>query len=381
MAAPTLTRGRLRRLADLRPDHGRVLSVFLNLDPSEFATGAARATAITSVINEASHRVEEAEGLEHDEHQALRADVERVKEVLEGGDIAAGGVQGLAVYACGPADLLEIVSLAHPIESRAIVNHSPYVEPLVMQGESERVCILLANRRTARVLIGSATGFDDLGRIDDDVKNQHSQGGWSQARYERSVEEDKRDHLEHVARELFRYFKRRPFDRLLVGTPPELTSEMEGHLHPYLVEKLAGRLSIDVENSSTEEVREVAAPVIDEDQRAREREVLDRFAQEIGRGGRATAGLQPTLEALNEFKVESLLLEEGFRSSGLVEVQTGMLTADSGTVPVEDPQLEAQPDIVESAIEKAMEQSAEVRVIRRFADLGAHGGIGAILRY
>ncbi len=381
MAAPTLTRGRLRRLADLHPEQGRVLSVFLNLDPSEFATGAARATAITSVINEASHKVEEAEGLEHDEHQALRADVERVREVLERDDIATGGVQGLAVYACGPADLLEVVSLPHPIESQAIVNHSPYVEPLVMQGEAERVCILLANRRTARVLIGSSTGFDDLGRIDDDVKNQHSQGGWSQARYERSVEEDKRDHLEHVARELFRYFKRRPFDRLLVGTPPELTSEMEGHLHPYLVEKLAGRLSIDVENSSTEEVREVAAPVIDEDQRAREREVLDRFAQEIGRGGRATAGLQPTLEALNEFKVESLLLEEGFRSSGLVEVQTGMLTADSGTVPVEDPQLEAQPDIVESAIEKAMEQSAEVRVIRRFADLGAHGGIGAILRY
>ncbi len=381
MAAPTLTRGRLRRLADLHPDRGRVLSVFLNLDPSEFATGAARATAITSVLTEASHRVEEAEGLEHDEHQALRADVERVKEVLEGGDIASGGVQGLAVYACAPADLLEVVPLPHPIESRAIVNHTAYLEPLVLQGEAERVCILLANRRTARVLIGAATGFTDLGRIDDEVKNQHSQGGWSQARYERSVEEDKRDHLEHVAQELFRYFKRRPFDRLLVGTPPELTSEMESHLHPYLAEKLAGRISIDIENSSTDEVREAAAPVIDEDERLREREVLDRFAQEIGRGGRATAGLQPTLEALNEFKVEVLLLEEGFRSSGLVEIRTGMLTADAGTVPVDEPQLEAQPDIVESAIEKAMEQSAAVRVIRRFADLGAHGGIGAILRY
>ncbi len=381
MAAPTLTRGRLRRLADLHPDRGRVLSVFLNLDPSEFATGAARATAITSVLTEASHRVEEAEGLEHDEHQALRADVERVKEVLEGGDIASGGVQGLAVYACAPADLLEVVPLPHPIESRAIVNHTAYLEPLVLQGEPERVCILLANRRTARVLIGAATGFTDLGRIDDEVKNQHSQGGWSQARYERSVEEDKRDHLEHVAQELFRYFKRRPFDRLLVGTPPELTSEMESHLHPYLAEKLAGRISIDVENSSTDEVREAAAPVIDEDERAREREVLDRFAQEIGRGGRATAGLQPTLEALNEFKVEVLLLEEGFRSSGLVEIRTGMLTADAGTVPVDEPQLEAQPDIVESAIEKAMEQSAAVRVIRRFPDLGAHGGIGAIVRY
>lgn len=381
MAAPTLTRGRLRRLADLRPDSGRVLSVFLNLDPSEFSTGGPRSTAITSLINEASHRVEEAEGLEHEEHQALRADVERVKEVLEGRDIATGGTQGLAVYACGPADLFEVISLPHPIESRAIVNHTAYVEPLVMAGESERFCILLANRRTARVLVGTAVGFDDLGRIDDEVKGQHSQGGWSQARYERSVEEDKRDHLEHVARELFRYFKRRPFDRLLVGTPPELTGEMEGHLHPYLRQRLAGRLSIDVENSTTDEVREVAEPVIDEDQREREREILDRFAQEIGRGGRATAGLQPTLEALNELRVEVLLLEEGFRASGLVEVETGMLTADPGSVPLEDPRLEAQPDIVESAIEKAMEQSADVRVIRRFADLGAHGGIGALLRY
>ena len=35
MAANTITRGRLRRLADVHPARGRVLSVFLNLDPSE----------------------------------------------------------------------------------------------------------------------------------------------------------------------------------------------------------------------------------------------------------------------------------------------------------------------------------------------------------
>src|SRR5918999_990148 len=50
MAAQTITRGRLRRLADVRPERGRVLSVFLNLDPTEFATPAARSTAITSVV-------------------------------------------------------------------------------------------------------------------------------------------------------------------------------------------------------------------------------------------------------------------------------------------------------------------------------------------
>lgn len=381
MAAPSVTRGRLRRLAELRPERGRVLSVFLNLDPSEFATGAARSTAITSLLTDAAHKVEEAEGLEHDEHQALRADVERVREVLNGPDIAQGGTRGLAVYACGPADLLEVVRLSHPIESRAVINHTPYLEPLVMVGEAERWCVILANRKVARILVGTAESMEEVARVDDDTKGQHSQGGWSQARYERSVEEEKRSHLHNAAEELFRWLQRRPFDHLLVGTPPELASELEGHFHPYVQERLAGRLSVDVANASIEDVRAAAAPLIEEHQSTRERDALDRFAQEAGRGGRAATGLAATLTALNEQRVEILLIEDGFRASGMVEAQTGMLTTDSGDVPIDDPQLEPLDDIVESAIERAIEQSADVMVIRRHPDLGAHGGIGALLRF
>ena len=43
MAANTITQARLRRLAAVRPERGRVLSVFLNLDPSEFAHARPRA--------------------------------------------------------------------------------------------------------------------------------------------------------------------------------------------------------------------------------------------------------------------------------------------------------------------------------------------------
>ena len=38
-------------------------------------------------------------------------------------------------------------------------------------------------------------------------------------------------------------------------------------------------------------------------------------------------------------------------------------------------------DIVEKAIEKAIEQSAEMLGVRHHDDLGPLGGIGAILRY
>src|SRR5215207_542427 len=165
MAANTITRGRLRRLVELRPERGLVLSVFFNLDPSEFATPAARATEVNSVVTAAAHKVDEADGLEHGERQALRADVERVREVLKGPDVATNGTHGLAVFACGPADLLEVVRLAHPIESRAIVDDHPCVEPLVRNGSSERWCVLLVNRRTARIFVGTVDGLTEVDQI------------------------------------------------------------------------------------------------------------------------------------------------------------------------------------------------------------------------
>src|SRR3954447_6042599 len=104
MAEP-ITQARLRALSAVHPQQGRVLSVFLNLDPTQFATPAARSSAITSVVTAAAHKVEESEGLTHDERMALRDDVERVRDVLLNGDVAQNGTRAVAIYACGPEDL------------------------------------------------------------------------------------------------------------------------------------------------------------------------------------------------------------------------------------------------------------------------------------
>src|SRR5437764_3255876 len=103
MAEP-ITQARLRALSAVHPEQGRVLSVFLNLDPAEFATPPARSSAITSVMTAAAHKVESKDGLTHDERMALKADVARVREVLEGYDVASNGTRAVAVYACGPVD-------------------------------------------------------------------------------------------------------------------------------------------------------------------------------------------------------------------------------------------------------------------------------------
>jgi peptide subunit release factor 1 (eRF1) len=352
MAADTITRGRLRRLAEFRPERGLVLSVFFNLDPSEFATPAARSTEVNSVVTAAAHKVDEAGDIGHDERVALRADVERVRDVLQGSDVASNGTHGLAVFACGPAGLLEVVRLAHPIESRAIVDDRPCVEPLVRSGSNERWTILLVNRRTARIFTGTADGLEETDRITDDVHQQHDQGGWSQANYERSVEQEKLNHLLRATDTLFAQFKRRPFDHLLVGAPQELVGEVEQRLHPYLRARLAGRLGIDVENSNAGAVQSAAAEVVERHVARVEREALDRMQQGIGRGDRGVSGPDAVMEALEQQRVEILLLAEDFDAPEL-----------------------------DDALEKAITQSAEVIVVRHHDDLVMHGGIGAVLRF
>src|SRR5215211_4732258 len=352
--ADTVTRTRLRRLADLAPERGRVLSVYLNLDPAEFATPPARASAITSLLNDAQRKVEELDGdLSHDDRMALREDIDAVRDALEQPGIADEGTRGVAVFACGPAGLLETLRVKRSLESRVVIDSTPYVEPLVQATADGLWCVLLANRRSARIFTGTPELLEETDRVEDNVHSQHQQGGWSQARYQRSVDEDVRDHLAHVAAVVFDLFKREGFEHVLIGAPEETVRDLESALHPYLRERLAGHVRLDVENSSADEVRAAAGDAIGEHERGRERELLDRLEHGLGAGGRAAAGADDVLGALEEARVDTLLLSEDFRAGG---------------------------SVAERAMEKALESSARVVVVRHH-DLTAHDGIAALLRY
>src|ERR1700712_2364397 len=118
MQTNELKPNRLRELAVLRAAGARWLSVFLNLDPSEFAEPPARASEIRSALDQARRAAREIEDtLDHDEKKALKADLERVEALLDG--FTPKGAHGLVVYACGAIDLLETIRLPRPVETRA----------------------------------------------------------------------------------------------------------------------------------------------------------------------------------------------------------------------------------------------------------------------
>jgi peptide subunit release factor 1 (eRF1) len=233
----------------------------------------------------------------------------------------------------------------------------------------------------ARILRGSRDHLDEIARISDDVHGWHDQGGWSQARYQRGIQKEADDHVKNAAEVLFRRFKRSPFDRLLIGCPEEHCREVEKRLHPYLQERIVGRIDVDVENTSPDQVLDAAAAQMEKEDRRRERDALDRLEEGVATGGRGAAGLDEVLGVLNERRVEILLVEQGLTAAGVSCPNCGWVGADGSTCPVDGTDLEQHEDIVETAVQLAITQSAEVIAIRYHEDLDGRGSIAAVLRF
>jgi peptide chain release factor subunit 1 len=381
MQTNELDRSKLRELANLRPEGAKVLSLYLNLDPTEFADPKARSTEMHSLLDEADRRLRNGHNLSHDEKVHLRDDVERVREFFSGPDFSAKGARGLALFVSGPADLFEVIKLPRPVDTGVAINDSPFLEPLTDIAFSGSWATLLVNRKMARILRGSREHLEEIDRISDDVHGWHDQGGWSQARYQRGIEKETHDHVKHAVEVLFRRFQRAPFDKLLIGCPGEMCGDVEKRLHPYLQERIVGRIDVDVENTSPDQVLEAAAEKMEEEDRKHEREVLERLTEGLATGGRAAAGLDDVLDALNQRKVEVLLFEQGLRCPGVVCPQCGWTGAEGSTCAADGAALEDRDDVIEDAVQLAITQSAEVIPVRYYEDLDGNGSIAALLRF
>ncbi|MDX6484609.1 MAG: hypothetical protein QOE95_2380 [Gaiellaceae bacterium] len=341
---------RLQVLAALRPA-APVLSLYLDLNPTDFGTRRARRSAYTSLLDEASKCVERVD-TDHEGKVSLRADIERAAAFFE--DYAPKGGRGAAIFACSADGLFETFTLPRPTSTRAVVDDSPYVTPLLQAADRRNWLIVLVDTRHARFLHGNSDHIEEFEQLADSVAGQHERSG--PADHQRWVEHEVDQHLEKVAHELDRHLQAGGYDRVLVGGPPELASRFESTLSNPARGRLAGRIDVEVPSARPDDIRRAALPCFEDDERRHERAVLDRLAERLGRGERAAAGLHDVLAMLEQARVETLLYEERFQS----------------------------PDgrALERAIEDAIAQSAEVLPLRHHPDeLARRGHIAAVLRF
>jgi len=380
--AGVITWNRLRELAAFRAENGLAISLYIGFDPGTAGTIPSVTTKLNSLLDEAQKSALAGRGeLAHDEKLGLQSDFERIRDFLTN-DFDRAGAQGLAIFAAGLDAFWNVNTLSEAVPDRVCVAPDFYLRPLVpLLGRGEGAIVAVIDRERGLLFKLTNGRLEPLSDLSEEQPGRHDQGGWSQARFQRGIQKEADDHVKHAAEVLFRRFRRTPFDKLLIGCPEEHCREVEKRLHPYLQERIVGRIDVDVENTTPDQVLEAASTAMEDEDTRRERDALDRLEEGLGTGGRAAAGLDDVLGALNERRVEILMFEQGLNAPGVACPNCGWVRSEGSSCPVDETPLEQREDIIETAVQLAITQSAEVIPIHHHDDLDGRGSIATVLRF
>lgn len=368
---PEITDAEIRQLATQKAHEQPVISCYLDIDGRRHVRPADYERVADSLFRRARSR---------EMPPAVAADLSRIEaRIAQGFD--RSHVRGVALFACSEIDLFEVVELPVGVRNQLTMNQAPSVGQLeVVCQQSEKIAVLAADKQHARVfvfrfgeLVEHSERTDDLGR-DYDKVGEHDRGTPDHHR-----EEMAHAHLRAAAELLWTVFRDEGFDHLVLAVPDHLESEVEQDLHPYLQERLRGRLGLSPK-ATTAEVR---AAVVEAERRIeaeREASLVAELREQSGAGSRGVVGLEATLGALADRRIDRLLVSDGFERQGWLCEQCSrlatvgrMCSCGSEMVPVAD--------LVQEAVEEALAQACRVDVCTDNADLDVLGQIGALLRY
>jgi peptide chain release factor subunit 1 len=379
--ARTVTWDELRDLAGFETRKGCAISVYLDLDPSTTPTAGDAATRLNSLLDEGA-RGDGANrrDLSHDQRQGLRADLDRIRRYFDA-EFSRDGARGLAIFCAGLDNVWRPLPLTEAVPDEIKIGHRLYLAPLVpLVGRGEGALVVVVSRELGHIYRLQAGRLEDVADHFDEQPRRHDQGGWSQARFQRHVDELAQEHLRRVAEELDRLVRRLRGPQVVVVASEEAWADFAPLLAQETRNAVAGVAHAEA-HAHPSELLELAQPVLERWRADREREVVERWREEAGRSGRATAGWAETLEAASDGRVDVLLFQDGAGRPARRCPACGRIAANEAKCPLDGTQMEESPDGLDLAVHQTLAHGGTVWAVRHRQDLEPVEGIGALLRY
>jgi peptide chain release factor subunit 1 len=370
-----VTSAAIRSLVDRSDGSTPITSVYLNTDGARYPRAADYEARLDSLLRDVRKAAERHEGAAR---EGVLADADRIRRWVRD-EFDRGDVKGLGLFASG-GEIIEDVQVAMSVRNIAKVNTTPYVVPLeVILGRHYHIGLVIIERDWGHIFryrLGRIEQYQDLTTA---VHRQHSQGGWSQARFQRGIDEEVRQHMKESAETLFQLHEQDAFDALVIAGPHVQAVDFVKTLHPYLRDLVHGEpRSIDL-NANRDEIRTLLQEVQGELVSARRGKLLQRLFAGQGAGEKAAFGLRTVVDAVNQKAVEVLFVvegagEPGFRSdSGALALREDDARAFGGTV-------ERVDDLVDEIIEEAVRGGAHCEMFRDAVRLDGNP-VAALLRF
>jgi len=365
----------LKELVSFRSAQSPVLSLYLNVDPTQQAIDQHKLVLRTLLKGVAD--------------QAIQQDIQAVENYFDFEHPWQG--KGVAAFSCQPLGFWRVYPLAVPVQNQAYVSHRPYIKPLTdVLDAYGRYGVILADREGARMFLFSLGELvEATGTFGEEVRRvKHGgasgvtgmRGGRASRtaqRGEAAVQRNLRDVVE--ASEAF--FTAHGCTRLILAGSESNLAQLRDMLPRSLHERVIGSFTSDI-GASVTDVQSKSMDLIEAMATERETELVESMTSAWRRGSGAAVALSDTLAAVQEHRARLLLVAAGYEATGFrCQNCRYLMLAERTECPLCGGQVEPVEDVVDSIVHRALEQNVEVEIVRGNRVLEESGSIGALLRY
>lgn len=365
----------LQELVDFRAKESSVLSLYLNVDPTQHTKDEYRLT-LKSMLKRVAD-------------EASAKDLAEVEKYFDFQYDWQG--KGMVVFSCLEKDFWRAYPLAVPVENHVFVADSPYIKPLTdVLDEYGRYSVILVDREGARLFLFHQGELEEAkSTLGEEVKRTKHGGGSAAgrrggltARTSRHEEEIAQRNLKEAAELAVRFCGGGKCSRIILGGTDDTLTQFQGMLPRELQEQVVGSIPLDMATSETE-VLDRSLEVIQEVNRRRKEELVEQLiTAAASKGGHGALGLDDTLAAVQEGRARILVVAEGYEATGYGCRNCGYVAAhELKECPFCGKKVIQIKDAVNTVIRKAIELGVEVEVVKDCAALEEADNIGAILRY
>jgi peptide chain release factor subunit 1 len=375
-----ITRENLSELSSFNPEGYLTTSLYLHIEGTPQPTYVIE---LKDLIKDRKNELEKQQ-LPPDKLKSVQSDLKKVQEFVTS-KFSRNGVRTLILFSCSGKKWWKELTINSPIRSRLVINSKPYILPLtVLLDEHKRFLCILVDSSKARLFEVFAGEILEHNDILDEVPGKVKAagfGGYEERRIERHIEDHVRRHFKHVADHATDFFRRYQNDFVILGGSEQNTNEFRNYLHSTLQDKVVSTFQEEL-NTTPKAILERAMLVEDEIRLREQKELLERFFAQVNSGGLGIVGLDSTLKALRQGQVNYLLVKDGYGIKGFRCRECFGLHAENGPCTYCNGPTEQIPDVVDEAVQDAIQQGCRVKYITLpESEFSLAGNIGAILRF
>jgi peptide chain release factor subunit 1 len=341
-----------------------VISLYLNLQPDQHGRDN-----FEPFLRKALAERLRTYGADGPERKSLEQDAEKIRAYVDDVDAA---VNGLALFSCSGADQFEAIAVAAPIpEHRLYISEQPHLYPLArLLDDFPRYAVVLADTHLARIFVVAGNRVVQTEQVEGTKTRRHKMGGWSQARYQRHIDNFHAQHAKEVVDTLGRIVTDEAIPSIVVAGDEVIVPLLRDHMPKELAERIVDTVKLDI-RAPEHEVLEATRAAMQEKDAQTDRERVDALIGAYRGNGLAVAGIEDTRAALELGQVDELLVTGTPASIGVQE--TAAATTEGERSPGER--------AADELIAKARQTAATIRIIQDASLLSAVGGVGAFLRF